>query len=127
MFWKKKQPVTDTVSYESKDRRESYRYDFNKGPGFWIEFKGEKVRVLNISAGGLAFENKGFKQFDFDLIKFTLDIPNYKGDSTFVARLKILEIDKNNICRSIFEQCPIEQHELIHKYVLEMQKNDLAH
>ena len=127
MFWKKKQPLTDSIRYESKDRREAYRHHFNKGQGFWIEFKEEKVRVLNISAGGLAFENKGFKQFDFDLIKFTLDIPNYIGDSTFVARLKILEIDKDNICRSVFEQCPIEQQELIHKYVLEMQKDDLAH
>ena len=127
MFWKKKQPLTDTIRYESKNRRETYRHHFAKDQGFWIEFKGVKIRVLNISADGLAFENKGFKQFDMDLVRFTLDIPNFKGDAAFASRLKILKIDENNICRSIFEDCPIEQHELIHKYVLEMQKDDLTH
>jgi len=89
--------------------------------------KEKKVKILNICADGLAFENMGFRQFDHDAIKFTLDIPNFKGDSTFSVGLKILTIDKNNICHSIFEQCSLEQHELIHKYVLELQKDDLAH
>lgn len=127
MFWKKMEPVTDTIISDSNDQRKSYRYHFKNGQGFSIEFKKKKVCVLNISAGGIAFNNKGFHQFDFDHIKFTLDIPNFKGDSTFFAGLRILKIDKNDICHSLFEQCPLEQHELIHKYVLEMQKHDLAH
>ncbi len=127
MFWKKKQPLIDTISYELQDQRESYRYHFKNGQGFHFKFKEKKVRVLNICADGLAFENIGFRQLDHDVINFTLDIPNFKGDSTFSAELKILTIDKNNICHSNFEQCSLEQHELIHKYVLELQKDDLAH
>ena len=127
MFWKKKKPETDTVSYDSDDKRESYRYHFKNGQGFQIDFKDKKVWILNIGAGGLAFHNKDFQPLDFDFIKFTLNIPNFNGDASFFAGLRILEIDENNICRSIFEQCSLEQHELIHKYVLEMQKDDLAH
>lgn len=127
MFWKKKKPVTDVINDKSSDQRESYRYHFKKGQGFQIEFKKKKVWVLNISAGGMAFSNKGFQQFDFDFIKFSLDIPNFKGDPTFFAGLRILKIDQNKLCHCIFEQCSLEQHELIHKYVLEMQKNDLTH
>jgi len=127
LFWKKKESKTDIISYESDNLRESFRYNFKNGQGFQIEFKEKKVRVLNIGAGGLAFPNNGFKKSDIDFVQFTLDIPNFKGDSTFSAKLKILAIDKNNICHSTFEQCPVENHELIHKYVLEMQKNDLAH
>lgn len=127
MFWKKKQPVTDTIVHESEDSREYYRYHFTNGQGFQIKFKDKKVWILNISAGGMAFGNIDFHQFDYDFIKFTLDIPNFKGDSTFFAGLRILKIDENNICHSIFEQCSLEQHELLHKYVLEMQKNDIAH
>ena len=127
MFWKKKQPKTDTLTYESNDQRNSFRYHFKNGQGFHIEFKEKKVCVLNICAGGLAFDNKGFQQFDHDSIKLKLDIPNFKGNSTFFAKLRILTIDKKNICHSVFEQCSLEQHELIHKYILEMQKNDLAH
>lgn len=127
MFWKKKKPDTDTVSHPSTDKREAYRYKFKKNHGFLISFKETQIRVLDISAGGMSFENNGFAQFDSDFIKFELDIPGFHGDSTFFAGLRILKIDDNNICHCIFEQCSLEQHELIHKYVLEMQKNDLAH
>lgn len=127
MFWKKKKPTRDIISHPSEDKRSSYRYKFRESHGFVIRFLEADIRVIDISAGGLAFENKGFSQFDFDFIKFKLDIPGFSGDSTFFAGLRILKIDKNDICHCIFEQCSIEQHELIHKYVLEMQKNDLTH
>ena len=127
MFWKKKRPIHDTLSYDSDNKREAYRYYFQQGRGFTIEFKKKQVMVLNISAGGLAFHNQNFNQFDSDFIQFTLDIPNFKGNSSFFAGLRILKIDRNDICHCFFEQCSLEQHELIHKYVLEMQKHDLAH
>ena len=127
MFWKKKKPVTDTIVPDSDDQRESYRYEFEEGQGFEMIFQGKTVTVLNISAGGLAFKNSGFKQFDTDFVKFTLDIPNFTGNTDFYAGLRILNISENDICHCIFEQCSLDQHELIHKYVLEMQKNDLAH
>jgi len=127
LFWKKKKPATDTISHPSADKREFFRYEFTKNRSLEIQFKEKSITVLNISAGGMAFENNGFVQFDFDFIKFDLDIPDFHGDPTFFAGLRILKIDTNNICHCIFEQCSLEQHELIHKYVLEMQKNDLAH
>ncbi|NOX33959.1 MAG: PilZ domain-containing protein [Deltaproteobacteria bacterium] len=127
MFWKKKKPASDEISLDSKNQRKTFRYHFKEGQGFTIQFKGEKLLILNISAGGMAFYNKGFNQFDYDFINFTLDIPNFNGNSTFYAGLRILKIDNNDICHCIFEQCPLEQHELIHKYVLEMQKDDIAH
>lgn len=127
MFWKKKKPHTDEFSSDSTDQRESFRYHFKDGQGFQVEFNGKKVWVLNISAGGISFKNKGFEQFDFDQVKISLDIPDFIGDTTFSAGVRILRVDEQGICHCIFEQCSLEQHELIHKYVLEKQKNDLAH
>ena len=127
MFWKKKSADTEMITHASEEQRQSFRYVFRDGCGFTIQFKDKSVEVLNISAGGLAFIDRGFQQFDFDFIKFTLNIPNFNGDSTFFAGLRVLKIDQKNICHCIFEQCSLEQHELIHKYVLEMQKHDLAH
>ncbi len=127
MFWKKKTSASDILDHPSEEKRQSFRYEFENQAGFVIRFKQTDIRVLNISAGGIAFENMGFSQFDFDFIKFELNIPDFKGDPTFFAGLRILKIDKENICHCIFEQCSLEQHELIHKYVLEMQKHDLAH
>ena len=129
MFWKKKKPAFDTISHpsEAEEKRKYFRYNFKDGKGILIRFKEKNIRILNISAGGMAFKNQGFSQFDFDFIKFELDIPGFTGDPTFFAGLRILKISKNDICHCIFEQCSLEQHELIHKYVLEMQKHDLAH
>ncbi|MFH2057869.1 MAG: PilZ domain-containing protein [Pseudomonadota bacterium] len=122
MFWKKKKPATDTIIHESEDKRTSYRYQFKDDQGIEIQFKTKKVRLLNISAGGMAFKNNGFEQFDYDFIKFTLDIPNFTGNNTFFAGLRILSISPEEICHCIFEQCSLDQHELIHRFVLEMQK-----
>ena len=126
MFWKKTKPATDNIIHESEDKRTSFRYQFKDDQGIEIQFKTKRVRLLNISAGGMAFKNNGFKQFDYDFIKFTLEIPNFNGDNTFFAGLRILTISPEEICHCIFEQCSLDQHELIHRFVLEMQKNDFA-
>lgn len=127
MFWKKKKPAIDTLIYEPEKQRHSFRYKFKKDKGFWIFFNERSIEVLDISAGGISFANQGFKELDHGSIKFTLDIPDFKFDTTVTAGLRILRIDKDDICHAIFEHCSLEHHELIHKYVLEMQKNDIAH
>lgn len=127
MFIEKKKSLTDTSVIESKDKRESYRYEFKEGEGLYITFKNKNILALDISVGGLSFKNDGFGQLDSGFVNFKLDIPNFNGDSTINAGIRILTIDQNNICHTIFEQCSLKQHELLHKYVVEMQKNDLTH
>lgn len=127
MFWKKKGPITDAIKGVSPDKRESFRYSFKTDRALEITFKGKKVGVINISSGGISFGNADFRPLDFDHIRLRLDIPHFTGNTSFSAGLRILKIDEDNICHCIFEQCSLEQHELLHKYVLEMQKHDLAH
>ncbi len=127
MFWKKKKQKTDSIIHNTKDKRKSYRYVFKNDDSITITFKEKERVIIDISAGGMAFNNDGFQQFDFDYINFSLNIPGFIGDSSIFAGLRILKIDDKGICHCIFEQCSLEQHELIHKYVLEMQKNDLTH
>lgn len=126
MFWKKKKlpdPV-DTLA-EFDDQRAAYRYVFRPGQGISIKFKGKSVRVTDISAGGLAFINRGFKKYDTDTISVDLDIPNYPGDRRFTGQLRILHLNREGICHCIFENCTVDDYEFIHKYVLELQKQDL--
>ncbi len=127
MFWRKKKSETEIIPDDADELRNAFRYHFKEGRGFSILFKGKEVTVLNLSAKGVSFKNNGFKPNDTDSIGFTLDIPNYNGNTSFVAELKILTIDKDQVCHCNFEQCSSEQQELLHKYVLELQKNDLAH
>ncbi len=109
---------------EKEEQRDAFRYIF-KGDTLSMDFKKKSVKLLNISAGGMAFKDNGFTQYDVDQITLVLDIPNYMGDTKFSARLRILNITGNGICNCIFENCVIEEYELIHKYVLEMQKNEI--
>ncbi|MCP4023950.1 MAG: hypothetical protein GY729_19060, partial [Desulfobacteraceae bacterium] len=44
--------------------------------------------------------------------------------TTFCADLRILTIDDDNHCHCLFENCNLADYELVHQYVLEMQKKD---
>lgn len=126
MFWKKKKPLIDTQDpLEAQDQREAFRYIFKGELGFSIDFKQKQVQVINISAGGMAFRDEGFTRYDVDQITLNLDIPNYRGETFFSAQLRILDISGQGICHCIFENCTIQEYEIIHKYVLEMQKKEM--
>ena len=90
-----------------------------------MDFKQKAVKVLDLSAGGMAFKNEGFIQYDVDQITFLLNLPNSVGNLKFTAQLRILNINNKGICHCIFENCTIEEYEMIHKFVFEMQKMDL--
>ena len=128
MFWKKKK-IIDTCVEETdyEDQRASFRYVFKKGRQLSMTFKNNIIQVLDISAGGMAFKNVAFKKYDSDQVSLVLDMPNYSGDPILNARIRILSITQSNICHSIFENCRVEEYEMIHKYVLEMQKQDMTH
>jgi hypothetical protein len=126
LFWKKKkQPIDTQDPLEAEDQREAFRYIFKEDLGFSMDFKQKPVQVINISAGGMAFRNEGFTRYDVDQITLVLDIPNYRGETFFSAQLRILDISEQGICHCIFENCTIQKYEIIHKYVLEMQKKEM--
>jgi len=127
LFWKKPKPAIDNNDpLETKDQREAFRYIFKGDRSLAMDFKGKPVRVINISAGGMAFRDEGFTRYDADQIHLHFDIPNYRGETLFSAQLRILDISNQGICHSIFENCTIQEYEIIHKYVLEMQKKDMT-
>jgi len=126
LFWKKPKQTIDTRDpLEAENQRESFRYVFKGEFHLSMNFKEKPVQVINISAGGMAFRDEGFAQYDVDQIDLLFDIPNYRGEPRFSARLRILNISDQGVCHSIFENCTIPEYEIIHKYVLEMQKKEM--
>ena len=126
MFWKKKTKAEgQDVFIELEDQRASFRYVFKKEDQISMTFKGETVRIYDISAGGLAFQDKGFAKYDAEDVSLHLEMPNFCVDCTLNAQVRILHITENHTCHSIFENCSVDDYEKIHKYVLEMQKRDL--
>jgi len=112
--------------FEYEDQRASFRYVFKKENRLYINFKDKKVKVLDISAGGMAFENSGFSKYDHDEVSLNLEMPNFRGNPRLKTQVRILHLTRNNICHSIFENCSVDEYEMIHKFVLEMQKKDMT-
>jgi len=132
LFWKKAKPGSEPLpapdildTRDSENQREAFRYAFEEKERISVRFLGETVWVLDISAGGISFFNKGFSKYDADRIHLDLDIPNYRGSTAFSALVRILFISRDQVCHCIFENCTIEQYEMLHKYVLELQKKKL--
>ena len=118
MFWKEKRNNSEMFSFESNDRRSFYRASPLANAPIVFEFGGKKVQVVNISAGGLAFKNKGFKSGDTQTIALLLPRQNV----TLAPILKINAIDDQNVCHCQFREIGEDEIELIHQYVLKRQK-----
>ena len=118
MFWKEKQDNPEIFSFEFNDRRLSYRVYPSANVPIAFEFCGEKVQVVNISAGGLAFKNKAFKSGDTQTIELLLPYQNV----TLAPVLKIKTIDDQNVCHCQFREIGEDEVEAIHQYVLKRQK-----
>lgn len=131
MFSKKKKAkdldmiLVDDVDQDRHEQRDAFRYVFESEERLSISFKGKMVEIFNISAGGLAFKNQGFDRYESDTVSLALDIPNFIGNPVFSAQARILHISSNHLCHCIFENCTVDDYEIIHKYVLEMQKQKL--
>lgn len=110
---------------DGREQRDAFRYIFAPDKRLPMTFKEKNVEVFDISAGGLAFKNRGFKQYDADKVVLMFDMPNHNRGSVFSAKIRILHISSNHLCHCIFENCTVGEYEIIHKYVLEMQKQDL--
>ncbi|GBC64161.1 membrane protein [Desulfonema ishimotonii] len=124
---KKNSKISAVDPEETDNRREAYRYVFSKRQRPSIFFKGRPVNLLNISAGGLAFKNNQFTLEDHDLIELDLDISEFGKDTPIAVRIRISRINDQGICQCRFEGLNSNQEELIHKYVLELQKKDLKY
>ncbi len=132
MFWKKVKPGSDQLkdpdildTHDCENQREAFRYVFDEKERITVRFLDKTVSVTDISAGGISFINKGFSRYDADHIQLDLDIPKYLGSTLFSALVRILFISRDQICHCIFENCTIEQYEMLHRYVLELQKKRL--
>jgi hypothetical protein len=118
LFWKEKQNNSKVFSLESKDRRFFYRVFPPANAPMVFEFGGEKVQVINIGAGGLAFKNKGFKSRDTQTIELLLPYQ----DVTLAPVLEVETIDDQNVCHCLFREIGEDEIEVIHQYVLKRQK-----
>ncbi len=125
MFWKKKKQFTSLFTHASSDKRDAYRLAFGRDEAPEILFKGKKVSLINLSAGGTAFKNAGFSVGDRDTVTVALRMFPDVPPVSLALEIEIMEIDTENICRCLFRNRSEDSTETIHKFLLEKQKQTL--
>lgn len=118
MFWKKKPPTDMKLfSYDSECRREYARVQPLETEPLSAVIGGKKAAVVDIGAGGLAFECGGFNSGD--RLDVVIELPGEKGVAGII---EILDSDESGGCHARFVQISEDMVELIHRYVLDVQK-----
>ena len=115
MFWKKKTSDKDLIEYNNANQRESFRLDTDETQPVYATFGGRQVRMLNISAGGVAFEYDQGREGDIQELHVAL--PGKKGFS-LTAQAEIITTTQSRVCHC--KLCGLDEDtvENIHQYVL---------
>lgn len=123
MFWNSKPKEKKKILVSSKDEpRGAFRvYPSDEEP-ITFQFTGKKIKVMDISGGGVSFKNDGFKPGTAEVVSFTLPIV----DVDIKVKLEVVNIiEAKNVCCCRFVDLDEDQQESVFKYCLERQKEEL--
>lgn len=121
MLFRKKNKKSIEIEFDD-DRRNYYRIEPPSHKPVRIRIEGHTFNVIDISAGGLAFQSKPLpvgKHYKA-LIAMTGD------DRAVPVILETLSQIKPGFSRGLFHKIKEEDRERIHQYVLEVQKEEMA-
>jgi len=109
---------SDIFSFETENRRHDFRVRPSDTRPVVIKLGQEEIRIINISAHGLAFKKPGLKEGESH--RMVLSLPD--RDSTITAILEIVEIDGEGVCHCRYKEVDGDEIEQVHQYVLARQK-----
>ena len=121
MFWKRKKTEPELIEIDADCKRSSFRVCPHKKYPVNSSVDGCEVRVVDIGAGGIAFANMHFRE-DAQYTA-SIKLPDYEREIS--VDLYIVSIDQNDICHCCFKRIKEEDVDAIHKYMLEVQKQEL--
>ena len=122
MFWKKNKQKEKKMFETPSEVRGSFRvYPSEENP-ILLKVGDAKLKAVDISAGGISFNNKGFELGSTYPMQIIL--PKNKGN--FTVETEVLKIDEKNICRCKIVGLSDEQEDAIHAYILARQKEEIA-
>lgn len=122
MFWRKKRDKENLYCYlGSNNRRQYFRLDPSGDQPVYFNTNGDKIIPNDISAGGVSFQNTGYRPGD--TIEIELVIPGYT--SAIRTNLDILAVSGKGVCHCSFRGLVDEGKEVLHQYILMVQREKL--
>ena len=124
MFWKKKskEDTGNKLFKKPPETRGSFRVYPSKENPLLLKVGPTALHAVDISAGGISFDNKDFILGE----KYPMEITLPKGKGSFKVATEILKIDEKNVCRCKILNLNPGQEDAIHSYILDRQKEEIA-
>jgi len=123
LFWKKKTKETEKKLFTSPaGTRGTFRVYPSKENPIILKVGGTSLNAVDISAGGISFDNKNFKLG----ATYSMEMVLPQGRGTFNAKTEILKIDDKDVCRCKILGLSPDQEDTVHSYILARQKEEIA-
>lgn len=120
MFWKNKKTIDVTLDARHNDNRAAYRIAPESERPVIITINDESYDALNISGTGIAFRSQKFETGS--RAKAMIRLP--REDRVFPVVLEVVAKQKD-LCRCSFRDIHQEAENLLHSYILELQKSKI--
>lgn len=120
MFLRKKKKLDIEISGNSKDNRSAFRIKPDPTRPIILNLAGNSYHVVNISGTGCCFRSHNFPQ-GYQAAG-TLRIPS--DDIIFPVNVSVVS-KQRDLCRCHFTKIDSKAEDVIHAYVLEVQKKSI--
>ena len=117
MFWKKKKTIEIALDAQHSDNRAAYRIAPDSDRPVLITINGENFNALNISGTGIAFRSQKFDTGSRSAAMIRLP----DDGKVFPVVLEVVA-KQEDLCRCCFRDIHQEAENLLHSYILELQK-----
>ncbi len=123
MFWKKKTKETGKKLFKNPtETRGAFRVYPSKENPIILNVGSTSLNAVDISAGGVSFDNKSFKLG----ATYPMEMVLPQGKGSFNVKTEILKIDDRDVCRCKIVGLSPDQEDKIHSYILARQKEEIA-
>jgi len=117
LFWKKKKTIDIELPKNYDDHRNAFRIAPDRSRPVILSLSGSSFHALNISGTGVCIRSHGFTIGQ--LLMGTIRLPS--EDKIFSVSLQVVTKQKD-MCRCMFTKIHPEAEDLLHHYILELQK-----
>jgi len=120
LFWKKKKTIEVTLDSRQSDNRSAYRIAPDQEQPVMVTIAGTRFHALNISGTGIAFRARDLAVGSRSAAMIRLS----SEGRTFPVVLEVVA-KQDDLCRCCFTEIHEDAENLLHSYILELQKSKI--
>jgi hypothetical protein len=117
LFWKKKKTTNLGLDSENDDRRQAFRIVPNAEKPILITIKGHAYKAVNISGTGVCI-----RAYNLPVGTVTSAIIRLPNENVISSMTLEVMMKKGSFCRCRFKQVDRQAEDLLHAYILDLQK-----